>query len=274
MSQPVQNRRGFTLLEVIVAITILAVMVLMVSRIFSESTRAVESGKVQTRIDETARLILDLFEQDVHQALVRTNVAFRVQDFNGDESLYFSSTSARRSLSRLPRDIAPVRFLVSGSGFDRQLELEGPSLSDQPTDDDLERLVQQSDLYYNKIGQRQPDFKTIHGGSTWMSTYATRLTQAMEETAGNHAALTFFEVDINGSDDSNKTEDKQPDLTDLPRFVDLSFGLISGTDLQRAMQLDEAGESSRADELIEMNQQVYNRRIFMRNLGTDPLSLP
>jgi prepilin-type N-terminal cleavage/methylation domain-containing protein len=99
MSRPAPHKAGFTLLEIIVSISILALMALMISRIFNDSTRAVEQGKGQSLIDGTARLLLDYIEQDVSQALIRTNVAFRVQ----------RSTETTRSILFLRRSGASLK---------------------------------------------------------------------------------------------------------------------------------------------------------------------
>lgn len=271
MSWRKPSKCGFTLLELLVSITILALMALMLSRIFSESTRAVARGKDQAMLDETARLLLDYFEQDVGQALIRTNVAFRAYEIDDNDALYFVSTAVRRQLETIPRDTAPMRWqAIRSADWNWQVAIESPHGSAS----DPEKLKIQSDYYATNQTQQAEDFIPIHGGIR-MSTATDKYTQSLSQNASgteSHAVLAFMYIAINGDPNSNRKPDALPDPADRPRFVDVSIGLISSVDLEQAMRLRDAGDQPRAETHFENNERIYTRRIFMRNQGADELS--
>ncbi|VGO23039.1 PulJ/GspJ family protein [Pontiella sulfatireligans] len=296
-----KTKSGFTLLEIVVSISILAVMALMISRIFSESTRAVERGQDQTLLDETARLLLDVIEQDVSQALIRTNVAFRVHPLDGNDALYFISTGMRRQLSTIPRDTAPMRLQAELSpsqpsdlhkDWNRYIRIQTPAGSavGAPGGNWIQRLIAHSD-YYCEAGEPSADFAAICAGTEMPATSEERFhyTQALRrervdsnityKNAGemSHASLSFMDITVNGRIASNYVEAEDgagplPDATDRPHFVDVAIGLISSTDLEQAMRLRSGGEQARGQEHIQNNERIYTRRIFMRNQGAEQLS--
>ncbi|MCF7818823.1 MAG: prepilin-type N-terminal cleavage/methylation domain-containing protein [Kiritimatiellales bacterium] len=270
-----ESKQGFTLLEVLVAITILALMALMLSRIFSESTRAVERGKDQALLDETARLLLDYFEQDVSQALIRTNVAFRVHLLDGNDALYFISTAVRRQLETIPRDTAPMRWQATRSAdWNWSVSIWSPDNASGTKDSTRQNLIFDSDYYFTDPTDRSADFIPVHDGPA-MVTFPGEYTQPLSGTSGmeSHAVLAFMDIAINGDRNSNNSTDGQPTPDDMPRFVDVAIGLVSSKDMEQAMRLSNAGEQSRAENHIENNERIYTRRIFMRNIGTGQLPL-
>jgi prepilin-type N-terminal cleavage/methylation domain-containing protein len=60
---------GFTLIELLVAMAILMVIVLMLSNLFQQSTRAWSTGMQQTTIGLEARAVLNMIQKDVSMAL-------------------------------------------------------------------------------------------------------------------------------------------------------------------------------------------------------------
>ena len=274
-----RNNSGFTLLEIVVSITILALIALMISRIFSTSTQAVERGKNQALLDETARMLLDVIEQDVSQALIRTNIAFRVHQVTGGDALYFVSTGVRRKTETLLRDTAPMRLKVqqkssTDSGLVPALNRRVIAESALGTEDTIRQLIASSDYYLMNTTRTVDDFSPVHGGKE-MGKGESEYTSPLETTSGtaNHAMLTFVEFLINGDPASNLGSNTPPDKNDMPCFVDVALGLASAIDMQQAMHLYNAQDSSKADEYIENHERIYTRRIFMRNTSIDQLDL-
>jgi prepilin-type N-terminal cleavage/methylation domain-containing protein len=260
------SRRGFTLLEIMVAVAILALMALMLSRIFSESTRAVERGKGQALLDETARLLLDQAQRDIAQALIRTNVAFRVHEIDGNDALYFISTAVRHQLETIPRDTAPMRWQATRvADWNRYVEIDAPKSIDE--------TVYQSDYYVDPPGP-VADFKTVHGGADLQighGQYTQPLTTG-SAGSGSHALLTFMEFSINGDRTANRSADGLPEQGNLPRFVDITIGLIVSKDMEQAIRLRDGGNAQRADEYINRYERIYARRIYLPNQGLNQLS--
>jgi prepilin-type N-terminal cleavage/methylation domain-containing protein len=276
-----RNNQGFTLLEIVISITILALMALMISRIFSTSTQAVDRGKGQALLDETARLLLDVIEQDISQALIRTNVAFRVHSVVEGDALYFISTGVRRRQEGLPRDTGPMRLRTSykrttGTDLNRYVIAESVTGSTENDTDGNERLIYQSDYYYPASPNPAPcsDFISIQGGE-WKDAGISAYTEFIEGTGGvhDHASITFLDFVINGDANSNFTADAPPDPDDMPRFVDVALGLVTSKEMEQAIRIDTAQGDAEANDFLHNKERVYTRRIFMRNKGIDHLNL-
>lgn len=257
------SRAGFTLLEIVVSITLLMLMALLLARVFSESDRAVRQGKDQASLDETARLLLDLIEQDVSQALVRTNVAFRVgTTTDPNDTLYFVSTGMRRQQETIRRDTAPMRIqAVTGpDGWSRILEIQSPDNASIDAN-----LAAHSDYYFNPTHLKADDFKPVHAPSQMMATHAPQYTQPLDTALQDHAVLTFLEFTVNGDQNWPSKPDEPPDPANMPRFVDVAIGLVSATEMNTAMLKN--NEQHYRDQEV-----VFTRRIFLRNTGIGPLA--
>jgi prepilin-type N-terminal cleavage/methylation domain-containing protein len=277
--------RGFTLLEVVVSISILALMAIMISRIFSESTRAVDQGHGKALLDESARYLLDNIEQDIGQALVRTNVPFRVHSVSVGDALYFISPGVRRIETTNPRDTAPLRLgsaqrISSSNGLvpalNRYVKFEYSTGATEASANAVEKLIRQSDVYAAPAVQApRADFVAMSSGDG-INHSDRPYTEYLEAIDGlsDHACLTFMDFLINGNSGSNYGDSRLPDVADMPRFVDVAIGLVSAKDLQQAMRLHAAQGSGAADDFLKKNEQVYTRRIHLRNTGTEALVFP
>ncbi|MEE9368108.1 MAG: prepilin-type N-terminal cleavage/methylation domain-containing protein [Pontiella sp.] len=273
-------KNGFTLLEIVVSITLLALIALMISRVFTESMRAVDQGKEQVLIDETARLLLDMFEQDVSQTLIRTNVAFRINSSSAGNSLYFISTAVRRVQEGNPRDTAPMRLRIKSkesADFGLVPAFNKLVISEFNTGiGAISNLINQSDYYYPDTtpSSQSGDFWAIQGGSK-KDPRSTDYTEFLTRTEGleNHASLTFLEFVANANNTSaTGTDSSPPDPNDIPRFVDVAFGLVSSKNLQQAMRIYNAQGNTAAQDFLAKRERIYTRRIFMRNTGTSQLN--
>lgn len=262
---PRASRSGFTLLELVVSVTLLALMAMLLARVFSESTQAVGQGSEQALLDETARMLLDNIEQDVGQALVRTNVAFRVNTVSVGDALYCISTAIRRRQETNPRDTAPIRIRSSqktstANGLEPDLNhyVKFEYASGATGVNGITNLIRQSDYY-------RAAAVSLGGEADYTEPLAST------DGAVDHASLTFMDFLINGDSASNRSGNQLPGLADMPRFVDVALGLVSAKEMQQAMRLHAAQGSSAADEFIQTRERVYTRRIFLRNTSTDQL---
>lgn len=257
----IDNRSGFTLMELVVSIAILALIALMLSRIFSDSVRAVEQGKNLTLLDESARLILDYIETDISQALIRTNVPFRVQSPRGSgssDSLYFISTGVRRGLEDIPRDTAPMRIQTEQGG-ESPLNLYVETVS--PADISGGNLKEFSNYYFTKTVRSLLDF-----GNADSATGRREYTRPVDEALANHAVLASMVFTVNANPDwgNGRAADGPPDAADMPRFVDVTIGLVSAGEMKEAIQRND-------QQHIENNERLFTRRIHMRNQGVEAL---
>ena len=253
------KQQGFTLLELIVSITILTLIALMLSRIFTESSRAVDQGRGQSLLDETARLMLDNMETDISQSLIRTNVPFRISTVSVGDALYCISTAIRRRLETNPRDTAPVQFRSIQTqklepSLNRRAAFKYASGATGTTDNARKNLIAQSDVY-QATGMR------LIGEAQY--------TEALEELNGitDHATLTFMDFRINSNSNSNWTATALPTQTDMPRFIDVIIGLSSADDTRQAMRIHSAKGPAAAADYLERREHIYTRRIFLPNAG-------
>jgi prepilin-type N-terminal cleavage/methylation domain-containing protein len=265
---------GFTLIELIVAVFILTVMALMLTRIFFDSSRAVEQGKDQALMDETARLILDVLENDISQALVRPDVPFRIHAVDGQDALYFISTAARRQLEGIPRDTAPIRWQATQeSDWNHYLQMVSPDSSSGHNANTRENLIHHSDQYFTEPDQTADDFfgvNTEDEGYTNEREYS----QYLESGIGAYAVLSFIQFDPQGAQGPvAETDNGQPDENNLPRYVDITLGLIPSMELERALSFKAVGDTVRAEEYINNRERVYTRRVHLPNRGISELDL-
>lgn len=276
-----RKNQGFTLLEMVISITLLALMALMITRIFSESTRAIKRGKDQIILDESARLILGNIEQDLSQAVIRTNIAFRISSVAGLDALYFISPGARRNQENISRDTAPMRIRLK-----RRLKTGLPSIMNHrivmeftaanSTDDTSKgnaNLIYQSDVYYPSSSSevKRNDFHPVKNTAIKPNHEASYyLTDCIENIDGleQHASVTFMEFLINGNSESNREQNRPPNQEDLPRFVDVSFGLVSAHEMRQAMRYFHRRSETAANEFLQKREQIYTRRIALKNRGT------
>ena len=71
---------GFTLIELLVAMAILMVIVLMLSNLFQQSTRAWDSGMRQAEVGLEARAAVARIQKDLSQAIANSNYLFNATD--------------------------------------------------------------------------------------------------------------------------------------------------------------------------------------------------
>lgn len=74
------KRPGFTLVEVLAAMTVLMIIVLMLGRIFRDSTNAWTIGTRQMEDNLNGRAVMDFIARDISQAMIRgTGMCFRLR---------------------------------------------------------------------------------------------------------------------------------------------------------------------------------------------------
>lgn len=249
MKAPQRTKVGFTLLELLVSIAILAMLAVMITGVFSTSSDAITRGRAEAALDEAARFILDAIEVDLSQALIRTNVPFRVDTVSIGDALYCVSPGVRRMEETNPRDCAPIRFRSSKriklvSALNRRAVFEYAAGATGSNAEALLDLIAQS------------NYRNVERVPTQGSVEFTEPIESMSGTA-QYAFLTFLDFRINGLEAT-------PAETS-PRFVDIVLGLASARDTRHAMRLYESGASTAALAYLAERERVYTRRIYMPN---------
>lgn len=255
-----EQRLGFTLVEIVVSITLLALIAIMITRVFNESSKTIGRGQDDALLEESARILLDYMEQDISQALIRTNVAFRIDPAPYNGTLSFVSPAARKLHSLIGRDTAPVRIqsLAAVDGnlpeYNRSLIEEAPDHSSARKTSTIRNLIAHSDYY-------DPDrrlLESINGAAVYRASYIQALSDELED----HAVLTFIEFKINGNPDFDGS---LPSEENTPRFIDVSLGLITASELQVALLKNDQDQ-------VRKNERLYSRRIRLTNRDPELIS--
>jgi len=219
-----EKREGFTLLEAMVSAVLLALLTMLCVRVFSAALRTVNRGAKSTLLEGAARSLRDCVFRDVSQALVRTNVPFRVSGDGTYDALYFVSVGMRRQLGGFPRDFAPMRWGAEEPGLPT-IRFPFGSAVDSPAGNF--RLILHSDFEFPSGGSRAAEFSTLRRDPP--ETMPTRL---RVQSSFSHAVnpdsgveLSFLRFVVNADPSSNRGGTGPPDPRDAPRFVDVVFGL-------------------------------------------------
>lgn len=77
-------QRGFTLIELLVAMAILMIIVLMLSNLFQQSTRAWDTGMRQTEVGLQARAAIHMIQRELSGAIYTSSGNFQVVNDEGN----------------------------------------------------------------------------------------------------------------------------------------------------------------------------------------------
>jgi prepilin-type N-terminal cleavage/methylation domain-containing protein len=89
--RPASWHRGFTLVELLVAITVVGILMVAVIGILSEATLMTTQSRKQTDIDSQSRMIFDRMGQDFAGMFKRTDVDYLFAKSTGNDTLFFYS---------------------------------------------------------------------------------------------------------------------------------------------------------------------------------------
>lgn len=106
------TRRGFSLVEMLVAVTVLALMTLLLSQMFSSVNQTWLGG--QSRVDNfsKARVLLDLASEDLRAGVFRSDLAA----FPGSNLTFYTRRPGFQSGAGLLRDVSLVSYGMQPDG--------------------------------------------------------------------------------------------------------------------------------------------------------------
>lgn len=159
-------RRGFTLLEILVALSLLFVVLTTVYQSFRIHIRGMERGRAVQRETFTARLILDMMAKDLQSAYWEEGT----QAVEGQKEVETSESEVPRffvvqSMSEADRSTDRIAFLSMGPSW-RPRQTKSPLVHEVEyrlmMDDETERwvLVRREDI--------TPDSDLLSGGVQWI----------------------------------------------------------------------------------------------------------
>jgi len=106
------SRTGFTLIEVLAAITVLMIIGSILANVFHQATIAWESGLRSVEMSAEGRSALDLVSLDLSQAIVRPSMPCSIPAWQGQEISFYTSVDANQEI----RGLRHIRY--DGTGGD------------------------------------------------------------------------------------------------------------------------------------------------------------
>jgi prepilin-type N-terminal cleavage/methylation domain-containing protein len=241
-------RAAFTLIEVLVAMTVLAIMILMVANIFQSSSASWNIGTQKADMNTAARAALDFMARELESA-----VAGPV-----DKSVSWGATN----LTFQQHSISELRFL---------------SLANDPDPNNRKRAVRGvffwCDLGENRIMMEWMD-ATIAPTSPPLNCYSGTIPLWDSVRGGGSILITnalhlYFYVYTNESDLANGTPVLAPSpsspllLYQLPLCVDIAIEMLSDDDTRRYGDLKTRGVDT--TDFESRNAKIYSTRVYLSN---------
>lgn len=141
-----QFRSGFSILEMLVAVTVLVLLVLLISQMITGAVGTTRISRKRVDADNEARRIFDRISADIAGMLDRADADFLVRKSAGNDELYFFAEAPARS---------------SGTGAGQPVSLVGYRINDQQQ---IERLAH--GLQWDVAPPDGPVFLTVSGSTT------------------------------------------------------------------------------------------------------------
>jgi len=114
--RPAPRRRvGFTLLEMMVSMAFLAVLLLVMTRLLADTSRAWEQARRRGETAMAARVMFDLMSAELSQAMVSTNFPMTVGE-SGVRFFKRNPSGADPFSSDIRRGLTLVEYSTTGSG--------------------------------------------------------------------------------------------------------------------------------------------------------------
>ncbi|MBU1856929.1 MAG: prepilin-type N-terminal cleavage/methylation domain-containing protein [Verrucomicrobia bacterium] len=223
---------GFTLIEVLVAMTVLSVMVLMVANIFQSSSASWNIGTQKADMNTAARAALDFMARELQSA-----VAGPIEAVN-------------------PPALSDLQFELKNAGK----EIRFYSLSGDPDSSSGTRAVR-GILFLHDPYQLKSQRRT--GVSSPFNPYSDALSfsgsQILITNVWMFQALAYASMDdlVNGF----STDSYQSNM--LPICMDMAIVMLSDDDMMRATAL--SSDPTEQDNFVARNSKLYSTRVYFPN---------
>lgn len=239
---PKESTRGdifaFTLVEMLVSMAILALIVLLMGRIFSDSSDAYKTGLKQSDQNLNGRVVLDYVARELRQAIIDENLVMSVQP--SDTDLYDMGEGLNDWIS----------FAAIG-GDEREVELLTYYVRQ-----DTQNIGGVDVVSYELmrgVTFKEDDINAAYKGSQWYDKKGNTARHIARNLSGFAIRLYDKEGDLlNDSSDSTI-------VTNLPAYADLYLGLMGDSDLV------EAHLKGNTDNFIHKQEMIFMKRVYFRN---------
>jgi prepilin-type N-terminal cleavage/methylation domain-containing protein len=235
------GRAGFTLLEILVASMIVAMLMLIIGRIFVDANRVYELGTKDMDINAEARAVLEFMAQELASAPAEDGpLALYLDDDakspNDSDDLYFATIDSKPvNTNDLKREVALICYTVTSDG-------DGYKLSRGLKINNIECYD------YNKWWETESyNYNTLLRGVYLLQFhYMVYSGGSFEEALGGNSDINSIDYNVEPT---------------YPDFIDITLGVMSENDMRRWALLSGADQT----EYEERFGKVFRARVFLHN---------
>jgi prepilin-type N-terminal cleavage/methylation domain-containing protein len=262
-----RGRAGFTLLEILVASMIVAMLMLIIGRIFVDANRVYELGTKDMDINAEARAVLEFMAQELAAAVAETNGPLTLcitkdirSEFYADELMFISldGEPAYHSPANIPREAVQVRYMAI-------LDSDGiPNLRRLSTMNDYLTACYKRDDWWNY--NEMPGIQRVKGFTAGMNLNYRSLMNNVFQLKFHYMVYDgsgFYEVDEIGHGDGGRGANSLQD--EYPDFIDITLGVMSENDIKRWALLYDPGDDTAQKEYEERFGKVFRARVFLHS---------
>jgi type II secretory pathway pseudopilin PulG len=272
--------KAFTLIEVLASMAVLMIIVLILGRVFQDSTNIWNLGTRRSQQNMTGRAVMDFIARDVAEAVCGTNLSFRLESYDfrvfgsapntgydwewWNDSIYFVSLSADPD-SAHPRTARLTHYYV---GYTK--DVNGADLNG--------RYSLMRSAYHGGTNVSVSTMRVAYGLPGWWSNAIVRanMDDAAEVIAEN---IGSFEVWCVGyTNDAaglcsyknmigyNSERRNSPfEASKLPAYIEIYLSMMDEAAAVRAAELYKAGQNLQARQYVESVERRYAVRVHFAN---------
>ncbi|HNR94552.1 MAG TPA: prepilin-type N-terminal cleavage/methylation domain-containing protein [Kiritimatiellia bacterium] len=259
------HNAAFTLVELLVAMAVLAVIIMMMARIFSESTRAFDLGSKIADQNLKGRMVLDFMAREISQAVADEVMGFRLDSKDIElyadsarpedgDALYFVTLSENALIdedSDVHRNAREVVYYVtnmvdSSSGISKPLE-------------GRYRLMRAMRGKQDSIACYQTNAWWIANGKSGASVLA--------ENVAGFQVWCYTEPGAPAISDYDSTGSKPEQINQLPMWIEISLMIFDEKDAEHMANLDAFNAPDIPEEAIKRARRYVTRINFVNRNG-------
>lgn len=270
-----RNQRGFTLIELLAAMGILTILVLLMARVFAETTNMWSTGTQRVTSASEGRVIMDFLVREMSMAIADDIVTFKL---NSDEDARFGVFSYGAGSD----EVAFVAMIRPGSSNWRRTANQfvyfvAPMVDENrqeiPNRYRLVRTRRTTTLYNNESNRELGPYgrpPAVTGNPLWWHEMepdwqetGNPALRSLETIAENVAAFEVWAWSASGNNYRFSYDSTAEDNL-LPLWVDIYLELLGEEESIQAAALWDADEE-RAREFVEANAQRFTARVHFPN---------
>lgn len=254
-----QRAQAFTLIELLAAMAVFAVLLLICANVFSSTSQAWHSGATRAEQNANVRAVLDRISVELWQATISTALVFYAgthsppfpADFQvstyGEPAfaLHFATMLGYAAGPGNPHEMTSIAYCI------------GKTAPDSPTNSYTlywlgwkPNVVNTRAAYRNNLGG-QTSLQVIDGLYKNNAMFPSRLL----------VNVSTFKILVNGrqADFFSEQGDAETPPNTLPRFVDIYIGVLSAENVHQANLMSGPAR----DRFVQNNEKRYVRRVYL-----------